>query len=611
MHRKRLAIQMLLVIILLSVVGGIGVWAQAGGGKVRFESVADENFPAMKGVVTVVDVNGTPLVNLDASNFSVFEDSKSVAVDVTENVNLAVPVSLLLVIDKSGSMSAKSTINPGKTKLDDAKDAAVRFLERLRPADRAGILAFGDAVDLNYGLDVDCVSDTTSKEHAFTDDKGALINCVNSLSTIANRVTTPLYDAAYKSVVEAAKEAAAQRNTPVVILFTDGKEGDAKGQQVSANPRVSAELAARAERIAIFTIGLGADADTAYLQALAQNTGGSFKQAPEAAQLDAIYNEIADRLRTQYILAWQSKIEPDAAPHQLDLKVETAGKEFANRVSFVAQKPVIPGIRFMHKRPTGLFNLGRETEVVSLGNGQEFRTNWTIVPDISARYDIDRVEYYLNDEIQSAFVAEAFPYNLPWAITRRAVNSTGEMYLVRAYAYDVEGHRGEASISLNVLPGGVDPTWLVLIVGLILLVAVVVLIFALRRQRQPVPVVEPPPVSGPIGSVLEPFERLPQPSAGAQLVVTGGPDEGRQFPLARPEIRIGRGSDNDICLEDPTVSRQHIAVRQEQGQYHLYDLGALNPAKVNGREVSQHRLEDGDQIAVGNTVLVFKLIHRS
>jgi VWFA-related protein len=638
--RKEVSIVQLLVVLALLLATGTGqAWAQAGGGKVSGGSVDDQNFPAMKAVVTVVDVNGIPFTGLTAGDFSVFEDGKSIAVTTSEQVNPAVSVSLLLAIDKSGSMAAKSATNPGKTKLDDAKDAAVRFLEKLGATDRAGILAFGDQVDLNLPLDDDCVSDTITKEHAFTDDKGALINCVNSLDTVANVVTTPLYDAAYKSVIETAREAAARQNTPVVILFTDGKEEGLRGQPASKNPRVSAELAARQEHIAIFTIALGADADTAYLKALAESTGGQFYEAPDPTKLKEIYDDVANRLRTQYNLSWQSKIQADAATHQLDVKVTVGGKEMGNRFPFVALKPVIPGIRFMHKHPTGLFNLGRETEIQPLTAGLDFYSDWTIVPDISARYDIERVEYYLNDEAQPAFIAEAFPFNLPWAATRRGVPKEGATFTVRAVAYDKEGHQGEQTISLNLKRGGVDIFWLVLIIALILLIAVVVLIFALRQQRQvelaqPVPApgipstVRPglPPATptpsptpqafperperGPGGTVpAPPPTAVPsRPTPVAWLLVTGGPEQGREFQLTRPETHIGREGDNDIVLEDPAVSRRHVSIRLEGGQYHLYDLGALNPAKVNGRQVSRCRLEDGDEILLGHTTLTFKLV---
>ncbi len=637
MSNKRFLLSLLLVAIML-LLAAAGVLAQAGGGRVEFESVEDDNFPQMQAVVTVVDTNGVPFTGLTADNFTLAEDGQNVEVTAAEKINPAVPVSLLLLIDKSGSMSAKGSVL-GKTKLDEAKESAVRFLQNLQPSDRAAILAFGATVgthlDLNQGLDDDCVSTAVSKERNFTDDKGALINCVNSLDTIANVVTTPLYDAAYKAVVEARKEADAQGNTPIIILFTDGKDDDGTGKPASTNTRQTAELAAKQENIAIFTIGVGGDADTANLQALAQNTGGTFAQAPDAAGLDAIYTDIANRLRTQYDLGWQSKIEADGKPHQLGVKVEAGGKELANLTEFVAQKPLIPGIRFFYEQLA--FN--RETERKALERDQEFKADWTLVPDISARNDIDRVEYYLNDEAEPAFVAEAAPFSFSWQRTGREIDEPTP-YTIRAVAYDIQSNQGEASIPLMVTKGGLPQVWIFILIGLVLLVAVVVLIFALRRQRQMemAPVggagptfggggytetaggmterdtgPPPTPAPGPIPPGPAPDLRPPQPRPNpvAWFVATAGPDKGREFQVLRTEMRIGRSAESEIHLEDGTVSREHATLRWENGEYYLYDLGSLNTAKVNGRAVTKVRLQDNDQITLGNTNLVFKVAGRN
>ena len=481
MHNHRSPLRLLLVTILLLAMTA-QVLAQAGSGRIDFEAVEVTSFPRMQAEVTPVDANGIPFTGLTDDNFTLAEDGQNVEVAAAEKINPAVPVSLLLLIDKSGSMSARGSA-PDKTKLDEAKESAVRFLQNLQPSDRAAILAFGTQVDLNLGLDDDCISTTVSKERGFTDDKGALINCVNSLDTLANIVTTPLYDAAYKSVVEARKEANIQGSTPVVILFTDGKDDNGKGQPASSNTRQTAELAAKQEHIAIFTIGVGADADTANLQALAQNTGGTFAQAPDAAGLDAIYTDIANRLRTQYDLSWQSKIEADSKPHQLGVKVTAGGKELANLTEFTPNCPQIPGIRFQYEQPSSIFAFNRETELKPLEPNQEFKANWTIVPNLSACNEIDRVEYFLNDEPEPAFVAQAAPFSLPWETTGEKI-SDPVAYTVRAVAIDNAGNQGEASIPLTLVKGGVDLVWLVLIIGLVLLVAIVVLVFALRRQRQ-------------------------------------------------------------------------------------------------------------------------------
>jgi hypothetical protein len=73
-------------------------------------------------------------------------------------------------------------------------------------------------------------------------------------------------------------------------------------------------------------------------------------------------------------------------------------------------------------------------------------------------------------------------------------------------------------------------------------------------------------------------------------------------------VRIGRESDNDICLTDETVHRYHAAVhRTEDADYVITDLSSAdgNGVAVNGRRVAEARLADGDTIELGRARLKF------
>ncbi len=81
-----------------------------------------------------------------------------------------------------------------------------------------------------------------------------------------------------------------------------------------------------------------------------------------------------------------------------------------------------------------------------------------------------------------------------------------------------------------------------------------------------------------------------------------------RFNLARTLLRIGRETDNDICLEDVTVHRYHAAVhRTEDAEFVITDLSSAggNGVVVNGRAVSEARLSNGDAIQLGNARLKF------
>ena len=72
---------------------------------------------------------------------------------------------------------------------------------------------------------------------------------------------------------------------------------------------------------------------------------------------------------------------------------------------------------------------------------------------------------------------------------------------------------------------------------------------------------------------------------------------------ARP-LRIGRASDSDLVLRDGRVSRQHARLHGRDGVLVLTDLGSTNGTRVNGQRIREVVLGAGDQIGMGDTVLV-------
>ena len=87
----------------------------------------------------------------------------------------------------------------------------------------------------------------------------------------------------------------------------------------------------------------------------------------------------------------------------------------------------------------------------------------------------------------------------------------------------------------------------------------------------------------------------------AVLRIRGGPEDGRMIFLSGGFTRIGRGTPNEISIDDPGVSRQHATIRGAPDGYWITDLGSRNGTLVNGVPVGQEprRLENRDVIQVG------------
>ncbi len=95
-------------------------------------------------------------------------------------------------------------------------------------------------------------------------------------------------------------------------------------------------------------------------------------------------------------------------------------------------------------------------------------------------------------------------------------------------------------------------------------------------------------------------------SSGARLEAVSGPLKGRVFPLAEGEISIGRDPSNQISLLDSLVSRRHCLIRREAAGFRLLDLESRNNTFVSGVPVRERTLVPGDQIRVGNSILIFQ-----
>ncbi len=117
------------------------------------------------------------------------------------------------------------------------------------------------------------------------------------------------------------------------------------------------------------------------------------------------------------------------------------------------------------------------------------------------------------------------------------------------------------------------------------------------------------------GEIRRPVTDLPQPAGGfrgnPRLLVSGpdgGPDGGHQrtYEITTPLVILGRGTDCDLRLVDPGVSRHHAEIRVEDDDVVLVDLGSTNGTFVNGQPVRRVALSDGTRVTLGRTTLVFR-----
>ncbi len=96
-----------------------------------------------------------------------------------------------------------------------------------------------------------------------------------------------------------------------------------------------------------------------------------------------------------------------------------------------------------------------------------------------------------------------------------------------------------------------------------------------------------------------------RPSVQAGMPARLKPDGGRPIEL-RGATTVGRLPDNDVVLDDDTVSGHHARMEPAGETWKLIDLGSSNGTEINGKEIKQAVLRGGERISFGEVELSFE-----
>jgi Ca-activated chloride channel family protein len=233
--------------------------------------------------VTVTDGAKTFVRDLERGDFTVFEDG--VKQDLTFFTKTQTPIALSLLLDTSASMEDKMKL---------AQEAAIGFVERLRPEDLAQVVDFDNRVSILQN---------------FTPGHDELERAIKQ--TVAGG-STSLHNAIYIALKELKKVRAKQADEvrrQCIVVLSDGEDTS------SLVPFEEVlELAKRSD-VVIYTIGIrgrdggshGFNEAEFVLRQFAQETGGRAYFPMTAAELGTIYQQIGDELASQYLLAYVSR----------------------------------------------------------------------------------------------------------------------------------------------------------------------------------------------------------------------------------------------------------------------------------------------------------------
>lgn len=222
--------------------------------------------------VTVFDRQGQHVVDLQQSDFRIFEDGEEQVISHFSNIDR--PFSVVLLIDTSGSTAPF---------LNQIKDAGKAFVEQLRPSDMVRPMFFHGEIKSLTGMG--------------TNDLRILRTAIDQMEPGPLLMGTRLFDAVAFALDVLRPEPARK----AIILFTDGENTWGKATMKGTLEE------AQESGVIVYTLQYGDGPPNRYLQRLAETTGGRYFRAADPTQIQQSFAGVAEELRRQYLIGYYPK----------------------------------------------------------------------------------------------------------------------------------------------------------------------------------------------------------------------------------------------------------------------------------------------------------------
>jgi len=288
------------IIIAVAAIAGVSARAQDPP---KFRSGID----VVTVAATVTDRDGRLVSSLSRSDFAIFEDGQRR--DVLYFADESVPVSLGILLDASGSMSA--------AKLRLARESISRLVTHdLHPTTEWFFARFG------YSLVV---------TQEWTTDRDAIVQALREVRATGD---TALYDA-IALAIPLAEDGHFQKKA--LLLVSDG------GESKSLLSLNEVQKAIGESDVRVYGIGVdatdgrpGERLNMKTLQRVADDTGGSTEIVQNSAAIPAATARIADELQHQYLLSYSTNVPKDGRRHTIRVDVRGRGLKVRARLGFIA-----------------------------------------------------------------------------------------------------------------------------------------------------------------------------------------------------------------------------------------------------------------------------------
>jgi VWFA-related protein len=260
----------------------------------------------------VFDKAGKPVRGLGPKDVELFENGVRQEVSYFREASRdgeageEVPLSVVLVLDTSGSMSENIRF---------LREAVLNFVYKLEEVDTALVVSFNESV---------------KGSAEFTGDVDRLERFVEGLQAWGG---TSLYDAIHYSLGRIKD----QPGRKALIVFSDGADTTS-----SMEDREVVDYA-RSVEATVYSIGFkgsgfAASSPRGFLRKIANETGGQFFSPDKVGELIKVFNAISEELKNHYLLAYTPSKPPDGSWREIALEVSRPGTEVRVRKGYFALK---------------------------------------------------------------------------------------------------------------------------------------------------------------------------------------------------------------------------------------------------------------------------------
>ncbi len=241
-------------------------------------------FPKVRVTVTIAAELEEKLKKSDFEIYDMDNRIRSVKLIEADKAEVADQLSVMLVVDRSGSMQG--------TSMENTKAAVTNFVRSVDAKTNLGLVTFESVAELMTPLG-------SSRLELLRDIEG---------------LTTTGGTSIYSGLQTAGEALAGRSGRKVIILLSDGADGDS-----GMIDGVLADL--KTKNIAVYTIGIPG-ADTTYLKYIADSCGGKYMEADSSELLHDVYQTIGDYVENDYILEFEAKSDLEEFTRSLRVKAD-------------------------------------------------------------------------------------------------------------------------------------------------------------------------------------------------------------------------------------------------------------------------------------------------